>query len=314
MAQKIELPVRHPAESCLLRRSSRSAVASTGDRISRLANAVHVGNRAQDRLDDRFRLLVGSRRDWKPSDAAPRSAVVIRLADGAEKYLLARCSVFAGGFDLVGACAVTGSDDEFATLGSPRFACAQVSSGGRLVSDGPDSRCWRRSASSPKNSWYRPVKPMTRAARTPDTSRGGRPMSWRCGTGRANAKPTNGSPSSWRTCAAHFGWAADHDDLDIGGRGRAFTQRSSAFGVEQYEPSGGPRNSSDPRAPRPPAAAQLYVMAANAMRPGRVDDSVRLCRCRSGWPSKADVSTRFRMSSKLRSALRTPLQDTRPVG
>ncbi len=33
-----------------------------------------------------------------------------------EKSLLNRCSVFAGGFDLTGACAVARSADEFATL------------------------------------------------------------------------------------------------------------------------------------------------------------------------------------------------------
>ena len=32
------------------------------------------------------------------------------------KPLLERCSVFAGGFDLESACAVMGSDDDFATL------------------------------------------------------------------------------------------------------------------------------------------------------------------------------------------------------
>src|SRR6202008_490326 len=36
--------------------------------------------------------------------------------DDAEKPLLERCSVFAGGFDLESACAVMGSDDDFATL------------------------------------------------------------------------------------------------------------------------------------------------------------------------------------------------------
>src|SRR5262249_25169436 len=36
--------------------------------------------------------------------------------DDAEKGLLERCSVFAGGFDLESACAVMGSDDDFATL------------------------------------------------------------------------------------------------------------------------------------------------------------------------------------------------------
>jgi hypothetical protein len=38
------------------------------------------------------------------------------LLDDAEKVLLERCSVFAGGFDLESACAVMGSDDDFATL------------------------------------------------------------------------------------------------------------------------------------------------------------------------------------------------------
>ena len=38
------------------------------------------------------------------------------LLDDSEKYLLTRCSVFAGGFDLAGAHAVAGSGDDFATL------------------------------------------------------------------------------------------------------------------------------------------------------------------------------------------------------
>jgi len=38
------------------------------------------------------------------------------LLDDAEKSVLEHCSVFAGGFDLKGAQAVTASDDEFATL------------------------------------------------------------------------------------------------------------------------------------------------------------------------------------------------------
>ena len=38
------------------------------------------------------------------------------VLDGAEKALLDRCSVFAGGFDLQSACAITGSDDDYAVL------------------------------------------------------------------------------------------------------------------------------------------------------------------------------------------------------
>jgi predicted ATPase/class 3 adenylate cyclase len=71
----------------------------------------------RDRLDDRFRLLVGSRRGLERHQTL-RHAVAWShdLLDDAEKALLERCSVFAGGFDLESACAVMGSDDDFATL------------------------------------------------------------------------------------------------------------------------------------------------------------------------------------------------------
>jgi predicted ATPase/class 3 adenylate cyclase len=71
----------------------------------------------RDRLDDRFRLLVGSRRGLERHQTL-RHAVQWShdLLDDAEKSLLARCSVFAGGFDLAAACAVAGSGDDFATL------------------------------------------------------------------------------------------------------------------------------------------------------------------------------------------------------
>ena len=66
----------------------------------------------RDRLDHRFRLLVGSRRGMERHHTL-RHAVAwsYDLLDDAEKSLLARCSVFAGGFDLQSACAVAGFDD-----------------------------------------------------------------------------------------------------------------------------------------------------------------------------------------------------------
>ena len=75
--------------------------------------AIEVG----DRLDQRFRLLVGSRRGLERHHTL-RHAVAwsYDLLDDAGKAVLARCSVFAGGFDLESACAVMGSDDDFATL------------------------------------------------------------------------------------------------------------------------------------------------------------------------------------------------------
>jgi predicted ATPase/class 3 adenylate cyclase len=73
----------------------------------------------RDRLDDRFRLLVGSRRGLERHQTL-RHAVAwsYDLLDDAEKSLLERCSVFAGGFDLQSACAVVGPEgvDEYAVL------------------------------------------------------------------------------------------------------------------------------------------------------------------------------------------------------
>jgi predicted ATPase len=65
-----------------------------------------------DRLDNRFKLLVGSRRGLERHQTL-RHAVAwsYELLEDPEKVLLERSSVFAGGFDLESACAVAGSDD-----------------------------------------------------------------------------------------------------------------------------------------------------------------------------------------------------------
>src|ERR1700761_6400675 len=82
---------------------------------SRMASM--TASEMRDRLDHRFRLLVGSRRGLERHHTL-RHAVAWSydlLAD-TEKTVLERCSVFAGGFDLQSACSVMGSDDDFATL------------------------------------------------------------------------------------------------------------------------------------------------------------------------------------------------------
>ena len=82
---------------------------------SRMASM--TASEVRDRLDQRFRLLVGSRRGLERHQTL-RHAVAWsyeHLGD-AERALLVRCSVFAGGFNLESACAVMGSDDDFATL------------------------------------------------------------------------------------------------------------------------------------------------------------------------------------------------------
>ncbi|WP_369829584.1 hypothetical protein [Mycobacterium sp. E787] len=79
--------------------------------------AVMTAGELRDRLDQRFRLLVGSRRGLERHHTL-RHAVAwsYDLLDEPEKVLLERCSVFSGGFDLESACAVASFDDEFTTL------------------------------------------------------------------------------------------------------------------------------------------------------------------------------------------------------
>jgi predicted ATPase/class 3 adenylate cyclase len=84
---------------------------------SRMASM--TASEMRDRLDHRFRLLVGSRRGLERHHTL-RHAVAwsYDLLDDTEKTVLDRCSVFAGGFDLQSACAVAGSGDldEYAIL------------------------------------------------------------------------------------------------------------------------------------------------------------------------------------------------------
>nr|WP_090341242.1 adenylate/guanylate cyclase domain-containing protein [Mycolicibacterium malmesburyense]CRL71029.1 putative ATPase [Mycolicibacterium malmesburyense] len=71
----------------------------------------------RDHLADRFRVLVGSRRGLERHQTL-RAAVQwsYDLLRNDEKDLLTQCSVFAGGFDLEGAVAVTQTDDKYTTL------------------------------------------------------------------------------------------------------------------------------------------------------------------------------------------------------
>jgi predicted ATPase len=84
---------------------------------SRMASM--TASEMRDRLDHRFRLLVGSRRGLERHHTL-RHAVAwsYDLLAATEKTVLDRCSVFAGGFDLQSACAIAGSDDldEYAIL------------------------------------------------------------------------------------------------------------------------------------------------------------------------------------------------------
>ena len=182
---------------------------------SRMASM--TASEVRDRLDHRFRLLVGSRRGLERHQTL-RHAVAwsYDLLDDAEKTLLERCSVFAGGFDLQSACAVAGSD---ASTTTPSWICSTRWCASRCWSPtghrgGPGFRCWRRSASSPRNN-------SSPAARQPRS----RTAHARYFAGREADilalwdSPRQREAYDWFTTElanlrTAFRWAADHGDLD----------------------------------------------------------------------------------------------------
>ena len=174
---------------------------------SRMASM--TASEVRDRLDHRFRLLVGSRRGLERHQTL-RHAVAwsYDLLDDAEKALLERCSVFAGGFDLQSACAVAGSDDvdDYAVL-DLLDALVRKS---LLVAD--------RSSGRTRFSMLETIRQFAEeqlvasgdgrprsGPRMPATSPGVKPTSWPCGTAPDSARPTTGSPPSWPICAPRSG-------------------------------------------------------------------------------------------------------------
>ena len=147
----------------------------------------------RDRLDDRFRLLVGSRRGLERHQTL-RHAVQwsYDLLDTDEKTLLNRCAVFAGGFDLPGACAVMCSGDDLTTLDVLDALVRKSLLVVDLSSGRARSRCWRPSGNSPRSSLFSTTWPMSLALRMPATSPVGKQMCSRYGTVQVSAKRTNG--------------------------------------------------------------------------------------------------------------------------
>ncbi len=230
----------------------------------------------RDRLDDRFRLLVGSRRGLERHQTL-RHAVQwsYDLLDDAEKTLLARCSVFAGGFDLAAACAVAGSDDELATLDlldalvRKSLLVADRSSGRTR------SRCWRPSANSPKNNSSATGEADDAAPRTPGISRGGKPT---CST--LWDSPRQREAYDWfavelANLRAAFRWAADQGDLDTAAAIAVYA-RSSVLGRAVRAGRRGPRNSSNLRRPSNTRGWPSSTSGrAVCYMTGRVDDFLR---------------------------------------
>jgi predicted ATPase/class 3 adenylate cyclase len=241
---------------------------------SRMASM--TASEVRDRLDQRFRLLVGSRRGLARHHTL-RHAVAwsYDLLDEAEKALLDRCSVFAGGFDLESACAVAGSDDDFATL-DLLDALVRKS---LLVAD--------RSSGRTRFSMLETIRQFAEE----QLVAGGAATEVRAAHSRYFAgceadivalwdSPRQREAYDWFTIElanlrTAFRWAADHGDLDVAA---PIATYAAWFGylTENYEPIAWAEELIEPaRAVDHPRLAALYVVASNCYMAGRIDPAIR---------------------------------------
>jgi predicted ATPase len=230
----------------------------------------------RDRLGDRFRLLVGSRRGSERHQTL-RHAVQwsYDLLDDRERSVLDRCSVFAGGFDLPGAQAVTGSDDDFATL-DVLDALVRKS---LMVADHSSGRT--------RYSMLETIRQFAeeQLAATGEATEARTAHARHFATREADVLAVWDSPRQreaydWFTTElanlrTAFRWAADRGDLDDA----ATIATDAAFlgyWVENYEPIAWAEELIEPAcAIDHSRLAFLYVMAAQCILSGRVEAAVR---------------------------------------
>jgi predicted ATPase len=232
----------------------------------------------RDRLDDRFRLLVGSRRGLERHQTL-RHAVQwsYDLLGDAEKQLLARCSVFAGGFELLGVCAVAGSDDEFATLDlldslvRKSLLVADSSSGRTRFSMLETIRQFAEEQLVARNeaSEVRAAHARYFAGRESDIV-----ALWNSPRQREAYDWFAVELANLRTA---FRWAADHDDLDDAATIATYAALIS-FCVENFEVMAWVEEMIEPaRAVDHPRLTYLYTMGSLCWFVGRVEEAVRYC-------------------------------------
>jgi predicted ATPase/class 3 adenylate cyclase len=231
----------------------------------------------RDRLDHRFKLLVRSRRGLERHQTL-RQAVSwsYDLLEEPEKALLERCSVFAGGFDVQSARAVSGSDDadEFTILdlldtlvrksllvadrstGRTRFSMLETIrqfAEEKLVEHGEAAE-----ASSAHAQYFADRE--TDILALWDSPRQREAYAW-FATELANLRTA-------------FRWAADHGDLDIAGS-IVTCAWILGYSVENYEPISWAEELIEPAsAIGHPRLASLYVCAQLCWITGRVDQAL----------------------------------------
>ncbi len=239
-----------------------------------------TASEVRDRLDQRFQLLVGSRRGLERHQTL-RQAVAwsYDLLEDAEKSLLERCSVFAGGFNLESACAIANfeASDEYAVLdlldalvrksllvadrssGRTRFAMLETirqfaeeqlaTRGGATEARAAHARYFARCEADILALW--------------DSPRQREAYDW-FATELANLRTA-------------FRWAVEQGDLDDAAT-IATHAAFLAFCVENYEPIAWAEELIEPaRAADHPRLAVLYTMASWCYVAGRLEEAVRYC-------------------------------------
>ena len=243
---------------------------------SRMASM--TANDVRDRLDHRFRLLVGSRRGLARHQTL-RHAVAwsYDLLDDTERSVLERCSVFAGGFDLQSCCAVAGFDDpdDYAILDlldalvRKSLLLADRSSGHARFSMLETIRQFAE-----EQLVTRGVAEEARAAHARYFA--GREADimalWDSARQREAYDWFTVELANLRTA---FRWAADHGDLDAGAAIAAYSGFLGPF-LENYEPIAWAEELIEPaRGVGHPRLAALCVGASLCVLVGRFEEAVR---------------------------------------
>ncbi|MCW2661110.1 MAG: cyclase [Mycobacterium sp.] len=242
---------------------------------SRMASM--TASEMRDRLDQRFRLLVGSRRGLERHHTL-RHAVAwsYDLLDDTEKTVLDRCSVFAGGFDLHSACAVAGSDDldEYAIL-EVLDALVRKS---LLVAD--------RSSGRTRFSMLETIRQFAEE----QLVAGGAATDIRAAHSRYFAgreadilalwdSPRQREAYTWLTVElanlrTAFRWAADHGDLDVAATIATYVGLLGLW-VQTFEPIAWAEELIEPaRVADHPRLAFLYLIASLCYLTGRIEAAV----------------------------------------
>jgi len=229
----------------------------------------------RDRLDHRFKLLISSRRGFERHQTLRHAmAWSYDLLDESERALLERCSVFAGGFDVEGACAVAGSDDEFEVL---NLLDALVRKS-LLVADRSGNRTrfsmleTIRQFADEKLAEQREAADASSAHARHFAGREAEIMAlWNSPRQREAYEWFATELANLRTA---FRWAADHGDLDAAAIIASYAGLLG-FGVENYEPAVWAEELIEPaHTVGHPRLASLYVIASLCWMFGRNDDAV----------------------------------------